>query len=118
MHCVVLICVVYTYIFLQVHISSYTLLVAVYSGTSPLGTLWDLGFSPCNTEVSSIQRSSNTLQYYAGTQNGVLIIYISAIQRFVIEGFHCIQYILMSVWYTLVVPRSQSVHNREVPLYT
>ena len=42
------------------------------------------------TEVSSIQRSLNTLQYHTGTQNGVLIIEVSAIQRFVIEGFHCI----------------------------
>ena len=42
------------------------------------------------TEVSSIQRSLNTLQYYTGTQNGVLIIEVSAIQRFVIERFHCI----------------------------
>ena len=40
------------------------------------------------TEVSSIQRSFNTLQYYTGTQNGVLIIEVSAIQRFVIERFH------------------------------
>ena len=36
------------------------------------------------TEVSSIQRSLNTLQYYTETQNGVLIIEVSAIQRFVI----------------------------------
>ena len=42
------------------------------------------------TEVSSTQRSHNTLQYYTGTQNVVLIIEVSAIQRFVIEGFHCI----------------------------
>ena len=40
--------------------------------------------------MSSIQRSLNTLQYYTGTQNGVLIIEVSAIQRFVIERFHCI----------------------------
>ena len=43
--------------------------------------------------MSSIQRSLNTLQYYTGTQNGVLIIdlelEVSAIQRFVIERFHC-----------------------------
>ena len=43
-------------------------------------------------EVSSIQRSLNTLQYYTGTQNGVLIIEVSAIQRFVIERFHCSMY--------------------------
>ena len=41
------------------------------------------------TEVSSIQRSLNTLQYYTGTQNGVLIIEVSASQKFVIERFHC-----------------------------
>ena len=35
--------------------------------------------------MSSIQRSLNTLQYYTGTQNGVLIIEVFAIQRFVIE---------------------------------
>ena len=35
------------------------------------------------TEVSSIQRSLNTLQYYTGTQNDVLIIEVSALQRFV-----------------------------------
>ena len=43
-----------------------------------------------NTEVSSIQSSLNTLQYYTGTQNGVLIIEVSTFQRFVIERFHCI----------------------------
>ena len=41
------------------------------------------------TEVSSIQRSFSTPQYYTGTQNGVLIIEVSAIQRFVLERFHC-----------------------------
>ena len=40
--------------------------------------------------MSSIQRSLNTLQYCTGTQNGVLITEVSAIQRFVIERFHCI----------------------------
>ena len=43
-----------------------------------------------NTEVSSIQRSFTTLQYYTGTQNGVLIIDFSAIQRFVIVRLNCI----------------------------
>ena len=43
------------------------------------------------TEVFSIQRSLITLQYYTGTQNGVLIIEVSAIQRFVMEKSHCIQ---------------------------
>ena len=42
-----------------------------------------------NTEVSSIQRSLDTLQYYTGTQKGVLIIEISTYQKFVIERFHC-----------------------------
>ena len=37
--------------------------------------------------------SLNTLQYYTGTQNGVLIIEVFAIQRFAIERFHCITYI-------------------------
>ena len=41
------------------------------------------------TEVSSIQRSLNTLHYYTGTQNGILTTEVSAIQRFVIERFHC-----------------------------
>ena len=40
--------------------------------------------------MSLIQRSFTTLQYYTGTQNGVLIIEVSAIQRFVIKRFHCI----------------------------
>ena len=39
--------------------------------------------------VSSIQRSLNTLQYYTGIQNGVLITEVSTFQRFVIERFHC-----------------------------
>ena len=41
------------------------------------------------TEVYSIQRSHNTVQHYTGTQNGVLIIEVSVIRRFVIERFHC-----------------------------
>ena len=41
------------------------------------------------TEVSSIQRSLNTVQYYTGTQNGVLNIEVSTFQSFVIERFHC-----------------------------
>ena len=61
------------------------------SGTSLLGTLWDLDFSPYYRGSSgSIQRSFNTLQYYTGTQNGVLITEVPAIQRFVKESFHCI----------------------------
>ena len=42
------------------------------------------------TEVSSIQRSFNTLQYYTGRQKGVLIMKVSAIRRFAIERVHCI----------------------------
>ena len=41
------------------------------------------------TEFSSMQRSLNTLQYYTGTQNGVLIIEVSTFQSFLIEWFHC-----------------------------
>ena len=55
---------------------------------SLLRTLLDLDLVLI-TEVSSIQRSLNTLHYSTGTQGGVLIIEISAIQRFVIERFHC-----------------------------
>ena len=50
------------------------------------------------TEVSSIQRSLNTLQYYTGTQNGVLITEVSAIRRFVIERFHCIVISIGKLW--------------------
>ena len=39
-------------------------------------------------EVSAIQRSLTTLQYYAGTQNGVLIVEVSTIQR----SFNTLQY--------------------------
>ena len=39
--------------------------------------------------VSSIQRLFDTLQYYTGTQNGVLIIEVFAIQKLVIGRFHC-----------------------------
>ena len=71
-----------------------------------------------NTEVSSIQRSFNTLQYYTGTQNGVLITEISTFQRFVIERFHCIwtcvQYVCMYVclYYTKLeaVDRAPALH--------
>ena len=60
-----------------------------YTGTSLLITLWDLNYA-LNTEVSSIQRSFNTMNYYIGTQNGVLITEVSTFQRFVIEWSHCI----------------------------
>ena len=49
------------------------------------------------TEDSSIQRSFNTLQYYTGTQNGVLIIEVSTFQRLVIERFQCILYFCMYI---------------------
>ena len=57
-----------------------------YSGTSNLNNL-DLNFIVPNTGGSSIQMSF-ILQYYTGTQNGVLIIKVLAMQRFV-ERFHC-----------------------------
>ena len=41
-------------------------------------------------QVSSIQRSLITLQYYTGTQNGVLIIEVFAFQKFVIGSSVCI----------------------------
>ena len=69
----------------------------VCSETSLLRTLWDLKFS--GTEVSSIQRSFNTLQYYKGRQKGVLNTEVSTFQRFVIERFHCIcMYVCMYVY--------------------
>ena len=40
--------------------------------------------------VSSIQMSFYTLQYYTGTQNGVLNIEVFLIQKFIIERSHCI----------------------------
>ena len=52
------------------------------------------------TEVFSIQRSFNTLQYYTGTQNGVLTIEVSTFQRFAIERYHCI-YIYIYILHTL-----------------
>ena len=71
---------------LQYHIGTY---VRTYSGTSLLRSLWDLDVSPYYRGVLTLD-SFNTLQYYTGTQNGVLIIVVAAIQRFVIERFHCI----------------------------
>ena len=57
------------------------------------------------TEVSSVQRSFNTLQYYTGTQNGVLIREVSAIQRFIIWRFHCI-----SVLYDLIHAHTSTIY--------
>ena len=54
-----------------------------YSGTSLLGGHFGTLILVLNKEVSSIQRSLNTLQYFTGAQNGVLITEVSAIQRFV-----------------------------------
>ena len=51
-------------------------------------TLWDLISLVLITEMSSIQRSFNTLQYYTGTQNCVLITEVSSIQR----SFSTLQY--------------------------
>ena len=65
-------------------------IVSLYSGTSLLRTPWDLDFSPYYRGFLNSEVTYNTLQYYTGTQNGVLIIEVSAIQRFVIERFHCI----------------------------
>ena len=65
--------------------------IHLYSGTSLLRTLWDVEIIVLITEVSSIQRSFNTLKYYTGTQNGVLVIEVSTFQRFVMERFHCIR---------------------------
>ena len=53
--------------------------------------------SVLNTEVSSIQRSYYTLQYYNGTQNGVLITEVSTFQRFIIERFTYNMIIFFSV---------------------
>ena len=47
-------------------------------------------FIVLNTEDSSIQRSFYTLQYYIGTQNGILITEVSTFQRSVIERLFCI----------------------------
>ena len=57
--------------------------------------------------MSSIQRSLNTLQYYIGTQNGVLITEVSAIQKFVIERFHYNIYIRILLNY---VQHIQNMH--------
>ena len=43
------------------------------------------------------------LQYYTGTQNGVLIIEVSAIQRFVIERFHCNRIISSDAFLTHII---------------
>ena len=70
----------------------------IYSETSLLRTLWDLKFSPQYTEVSSIRRSLNTLQYYTETQKDVLIIEVSTFQRLVIEKFPCRRYVMSESW--------------------
>ena len=57
--------------------SVHSFIVCVYSRTSLSWTLWNLNSSPYYvliTEVSSIQRSFDTLQYYTETQRGVLIV--------------------------------------------
>ena len=54
------------------------------------------------TVVTSIQRSLNTLQYYTGTQNGVLIAEVPTFQRFVIQRSHCMYFVhIMHSVYTV-----------------
>ena len=109
-----------------------------YSGTSLLRTLCDLNFSPyyrdvLNLEViqytivlhwdtewcpyyrgSSIQGSFSTLQYYTGTQNGVLITEVSSIQG----SFNTLQYYTGTEWCPYYRGFCNSeVRNKEVPLY-
>ena len=45
----------------------------------------------------------NTLQYYNGTQKGVLNTEVSTFQRFVIERFHCICMYMYVCMYTVYV---------------
>ena len=77
---------VHTYIHTQTHMYAYVHTVEpLYYGH--FGTL----ILVLIKEDPSIQRSFNTLQYYTGTQNGVLNIEVFAIQRLVIERFHSTQ---------------------------
>ena len=70
----------YVHIYVYIYYLFAQLVMAIlYSGTSLLRTLWDF----------SIQSSPNTLQYYTGGQNGVLITEVSTFQRFGIERPHC-----------------------------
>ena len=62
------------------------------------------------TEISSIQRSLNTLQYYTGTRNGVLITEVPSIQRFVMERFHCTLCISMCKYILYVYIRRYIYH--------
>ena len=56
--------------------------------TLSIKDIWDLNFT--TLQSTSIQTSLNTLQYYTGTQIGIIIIDIPAIhdQRYVIERLH------------------------------
>ena len=82
-----------------------------YTGTS-------LHFGTLNfliTEVSSIQRSFYTLQYYTGTQNRVLITEVSTFQRFVIERFHCnINSIIINLNSYCILPERIGVAHESV----
>ena len=73
-----------------------------------------------NKEVSSIQKSFNTLKYYTGTQNGVLITEVSTFQRLVIERFHCTRYITIlhrkvSSVYTVQSSHVCQIFSRQYP---
>ena len=61
--------------------------------------------------VSLLQRSFSTLQYYTGSQNGVLITEVPTFPRFVIEGSHCIGTYSSVTVYGLV----QSPHPLHIP---
>ena len=85
-----------------------------YSGTSYYGHFETL-ILVLITEVSSIQRSLNTLQYYTETQNGVLIIEVSSIQ----SSPDTLQYYTETQNGVLIIEVSamQRFVIREVPLY-
>ena len=110
---------VHTYIGIYIRIRIIRMYI-LYSGTSLLWTLWDLDFSP-HYRGFLIQRSRSTLQYYTGTQNGVLIMEVSAIQRFVIERSHCIMYERSSMHMLLscvhVRTYIKHIHNFVILLY-
>ena len=57
----------------------------------------------CNLDVwfVSIQRPFNILQYYMGTQNGVLLINVTSIPRSVTGKFHSVLLLLVTF---LVMP--------------
>ena len=78
------------------------------------------------TEVSSIQKSLNTLQYYTGTQNGVLIIERSTVyvrtnvhthhsQMGCNREVHCIRSTNVHTHHSQIHTAS---HTREVPVWS